>query len=325
MQKGQYEFREVTKYCLFCGAKLVLNNMRDVKRKKYCSHSCQFSYLAKTLGLQPPKPTKESWAKAGRTLSLRMAKGLIPKPPRKPSRVKKYCSECGRLITYAVIHGLCQTCFNRAKTNKVQCFCDNCGEEIEKIPSSFEGLEHHFCSSACFYAWKRSQPSEAKVHITCSICGKEFERYQSCVTGSHVFCSQQCHGEFMAKNRRGERAPRYIDGRTPLRLLLKNSAKYAVWKKEVLLRDGFKCVDCGIKSGFLHAHHLLPFSVILGAFLKQYKDIGDKTKLVSMAFQYEKFWDVDNGVTLCIDCHQKRHPDINLTMGVKENAVNYAN
>jgi len=31
----------------------------------------------------------------------------------------------------------------------------------------------------------------------------------------------------------------------------------------------------------------------------------DKETLVRLAITYEPFWDIDNGETLCIDCHNK--------------------
>jgi len=38
------KFHIVVKYCLNCGSPLHLRNTRDIKRKKFCSHSCRAAY-----------------------------------------------------------------------------------------------------------------------------------------------------------------------------------------------------------------------------------------------------------------------------------------
>lgn len=63
--------------------------------------------------------------------------------------------------------------------------------------------------------------------------------------------------------------------------------EYAFWRYEVFERDNFTCQHCNQKGGKLNAHHI-----------KSYKDYPLlRTKL-------------DNGITLCIDCHRKEHKRI---------------
>jgi 5-methylcytosine-specific restriction endonuclease McrA len=69
----------------------------------------------------------------------------------------------------------------------------------------------------------------------------------------------------------------------------------------VLGRDGRACQDCGAHSTFenpLHVHHLLPFAEILA----EHRPIS-----VEQAESYSALWDVDNGVTLCSECHRTAH------------------
>jgi hypothetical protein len=56
------------------------------------------------------------------------------------------------------------------------------------------------------------------------------------------------------------------------------------WRRAVLLRDGFRCQRCGVEGGKLHAHHVLPWA--------SYPD--QRT-------------DIDNGLTLCEECHRAEH------------------
>jgi len=60
------------------------------------------------------------------------------------------------------------------------------------------------------------------------------------------------------------------------------------WRKRIFERDNYKCVDCGTNK-FLHAHHI-------------------KTR----AEFPENEFDIDNGITLCRNCHSKHHPNIGL-------------
>ena len=62
--------------------------------------------------------------------------------------------------------------------------------------------------------------------------------------------------------------------------------KAAKWREAVFKRDKYRCVECG-KTGRLNAHHI-----------ESWADYP------AMRF------DVNNGITLCVDCHAKKHPDI---------------
>lgn len=63
----------------------------------------------------------------------------------------------------------------------------------------------------------------------------------------------------------------------------RRSSKYKYWKKSVLERDNYICQQCGSK-GNLIVHHIKPFSI-------------DK----------EARFDINNGITLCQNCHKEVH------------------
>lgn len=69
---------------------------------------------------------------------------------------------------------------------------------------------------------------------------------------------------------------------------LRNSQEWTDWRKSVFKRDNYTCQDCGDKGCELHPHHIKPKSL--------YKDI---------------MFDVENGVTLCSDCHAEKHKNPN--------------
>ena len=81
----------------------------------------------------------------------------------------------------------------------------------------------------------------------------------------------------------------YKGGRTPILKLLRNSLKYKIWRLKVFERDNFMCQGCGKRSKkgeqvYLVVHHIKSFA------------------------KYPKLrFDVDNGITLCKDCHSLIH------------------
>lgn len=68
----------------------------------------------------------------------------------------------------------------------------------------------------------------------------------------------------------------------------RNMPELIAWRKSVFERDHYICQECGATSD-LNAHHIKLWS-----------------KVPSLRF------DVSNGVTLCVKCHQKKHPNIKI-------------
>lgn len=72
-------------------------------------------------------------------------------------------------------------------------------------------------------------------------------------------------------------------GVTEINHAIRTSLEYKQWRKAVYERDNYTCVHCGDnKGGNLHADHIKPF-----------------------AYHPELRFEIDNGRTLCSDCHRK--------------------
>ncbi len=82
----------------------------------------------------------------------------------------------------------------------------------------------------------------------------------------------------------GSRNPNWKGGLTPEGKRVRNLKKYEHWRKIVFERDGYICQSCHQKGYKLNAHHRQVFS-----------------ENVELRFN------VDNGITLCYECHKAIH------------------
>lgn len=88
----------------------------------------------------------------------------------------------------------------------------------------------------------------------------------------------------------GEKAPAWKGGITPIHHSIRGSLEYRIWRENVFKRDKFGCSFCGDDSGGnLNAHHILPFSIFP-----------------------ERRFEINNGITLCEDCHNKVSPIVKI-------------
>jgi 5-methylcytosine-specific restriction endonuclease McrA len=107
---------------------------------------------------------------------------------------------------------------------------------------------------------------------------------------------------------------------TPLTTLIRGSVESIRWRNTVFKRDNYTCQECGDnKGGNLEAHHnIKPFSIVFQEFLNiysQFSPIEDKETLLRLATTYEPFWEINNGITLCEECHK-------LKLFIKSDKVN---
>lgn len=94
------------------------------------------------------------------------------------------------------------------------------------------------------------------------------------------------------------------DGRvTPLYKLIKVSNKYIAWRKSVFERDRYRCCDCGL-GGYIEAHHIKPFAII---YRKIFNPAVSLDENYSNCLNSHDLFDINNGKTLCQDCHKKQY------------------
>jgi 5-methylcytosine-specific restriction endonuclease McrA len=133
-----------------------------------------------------------------------------------------------------------------------------------------------------------------KVAIECEVCGTKTLVYPSRV-GRRKYCSRPCQAIGQRMNYSGENCVHWKGGITPKHRAIRASTDYKKWRGMVFARDNWTCQDCGERGvGNLHAHHIFSFA-----------DFP------------EHHFEVWNGITLCCDCHQRLHPEVNLNIGLQ--------
>lgn len=159
--------------------------------------------------------------------------------------------------------------------------------------------------------------SEAQLHkkinhkqnCQCFICrgirGERFGEKAPMFNKGYLTCGK--NNVMYGVHRFGKDSPHW-KGTSSLYERIRGLLEYSQWRTEVFERDNYTCQKCGKYKCYLESHHKKRFSIILSEFLKiysQFSPMEDIETLVRLALNYQPFWDVDNGITLCKGCHNK--------------------
>ena len=110
------------------------------------------------------------------------------------------------------------------------------------------------------------------------------------------------HRRKFSESHRGEKSYLWKGGISPVRNLIRGSFQYRNWRNEIFNNNNYTCVECGQHGGYLEAdHYPVPFSAILNKLIVE----QGLENLLEKALNYELFWIVENGRTLCEECHKK--------------------
>lgn len=149
--------------------------------------------------------------------------------------------------------------------------CELCGKTFRAV-NDYKGKTQKYCSKECWS--KRS----TKINY-CRYCGAEIKTNNSV---NKQYCSNDCRNNDYKIRFKGENSHFWEGGKTEQKRLLRSSSAYREWRKKVFERDNYTCQECGQTECTLEAHHI--------------KEVCNYPELI---------FDVNNGKTLCHDCHEK--------------------
>lgn len=277
--------------CSHCGKsfKAYLRHRKGVRT--FCSRPCHNKWMVgKYFGRRKRviiicKTCKKEFSviKARKDSAIYCSKqcwavGMRGEKPQRRHNIINYCKTCNS--AFRVTNG---------SKGKKYCSmpCRNIGLR-GRIPGNFKGREvkpcptckipfkqvssykKKFCSQECCikYIMKIN-----RLIVTCIQCKKEFTHVKS---RKRILCSIQCFRKYFS----GSNSPAWRGGVSTPNELVRKSLKLKEWNQFCIKRDNYTCQWCKKQGGKLHVDHIKPF-----------------------AYYPELRFDINNGRTLCIECH----------------------
>lgn len=110
--------------------------------------------------------------------------------------------------------------------------------------------------------------------------------------------------------------PRNMFRNINLEILKRSLRRYSMEVQVPLVfkRDNYQCSCChkSFPDVYLNAHHKIPFSGIINKIISEHNEldinkIEDRLKIFDLIINDKTFNNLDNIITLCLDCHKQVH------------------
>ncbi len=231
-----------------------------------------------------------------------MVKYCMPINGRKrviPQRKCLVCEKEFRPKNSSVVHcsKICslKTIANKHAAKRLSRHCLVCGTSFARGKRGKK-----YCSRACL-----SKVRTKNHNRNCAQCGEVFSNLSARVR----FCSSRCYWESGVGIRRGEQNHFWKGGITPINFQIRSCSKYRQWRCDVFERDDYTCQICQKRGGRLDADHIKQFARIIHE---------NEIKTVDMALECEELWNINNGRTLCHDCHKETDTYLKGALNIKK-------
>ena len=187
--------------------------------------------------------------------------------PKSNKEVWRVCAGCGEgaWIQFSQYHDLCHKCAHGT---------DECRRKISENHADVSGKNHPM------YGIRHSDKTRALMRENhADVSGENNPNYGVIASDKTRALMRENHADFSGKN-----SSNWKGGITSWRNALPQTRAYKNWRKAVFERDDYTCQMCDVRGGYLEAHHILPVR-------------DNKNTLL--------IFDIDNGITLCKECHDK--------------------
>jgi hypothetical protein len=284
---------QVEKRCAICGKIFYICKFDDKHDHKICcSKKCSDIRIERMREIRKCVQCVKEF-KVAKSIQKKFCSKECRKKYLNRNKVKEICVICGA-VKYVSL--------SRHRTNTPICGKKEC--KIKSLSIQREGINNpHY---------------KGRVKkVNCIICGKECKDY----IGNKSFCSQECKGKWQKENLCGENGYFYGHHHTEevkrassernrkglrenINRAIRGSGKYKEWRVTVYKKANYTCKICGIKGGYLHAHHIKPLSQLIEEYLDiEKKYLEDPFGLINDKY----FWNIENGECCHSECHYKTY------------------
>ena len=153
------------------------------------------------------------------------------------------------------------------KTIKIRC------ATCKKVFTAFQSTERKYCSRKCYSKTREGvyQPQIKKAQVAAwkKIKGSKLTKE---------------HRQKLSEAKKGAKCYLWKGGIEPENRLIRKGIDFRLWREAVFARDNWTCQKCKTRGCELHPHHMQSFA----------------------DFPELRFA-IDNGITLCKDCHWDFH------------------
>lgn len=162
--------------------------------------------------------------------------------------------------------------------------CLKCGKEMYQYMRNGKGVQK-YCGYDCRPYAKGFKRNKEKINMDGLLLGRGWNK------GMKNHLSEETIKKMSLAHigKIGEKASNWKGGYKTENYRIRRRKEYELWRKKVYKKDNYTCQHCLKKGVYLNAHHIKSF--------RYYPELR---------------YDINNGITLCIECHKREHKKLRM-------------